>query len=188
MMKRKARKGKLWRRFFSKDRFHGNVVLNFMRFPKGELAAYGRSYHEAAQHLAKRMANSHYRDPDACPIVFLYRLAVELYLKAVIHWENSLLLLNGKPTVPHKNIFTEHRLVALLKSVKPILRFHNSLQNWGDSHFSSFRNVEKVIKELEEFDPGSYSFRYPITTEGQNTLPHLLYSTRLRSVRNSTGC
>jgi hypothetical protein len=65
MMKRKARKGKLWGRFFSKDRFHENVVLNFMRYPKRELAAYGRSYHEAAQHLAKRVAESHYRDLDA---------------------------------------------------------------------------------------------------------------------------
>jgi len=172
MMKRRARKGKLWLRFFSKDRFHGNVVLNFMRFPKGELAAYGRSYHEAAQHLVKHMAASHYRDPDACPIVFLYRHAVELYLKAVIHWGNSLLLLNGKPTVPHRNIFAEHRLVVLLKSVKPILKFHNSLENWGDAYFGSFRDVEEVIKELEEFDPGSHSFRYPITTKGHDALPH----------------
>jgi hypothetical protein len=33
-----------------------------MRFPKGELAAYGRSYHEAAQHLVKHIASTHYRD------------------------------------------------------------------------------------------------------------------------------
>ena len=83
-MKTKVRKEKLWGRFLSRERFHGNVVLNFMLFPKGELAAYGRSYHEAAQHLVKRMAASHYRDPDACPIVFLYRHAVELYLKSII--------------------------------------------------------------------------------------------------------
>jgi hypothetical protein len=57
-MKRKKDRGKLWERFFSRERFHGNVVLNFMRFarfPKGELAAYGRSYHEAAQVLVKHM-------------------------------------------------------------------------------------------------------------------------------------
>lgn len=172
-MKRKRDKGKLWPRFFSQERCHGNVVLNFMRFPKGELAAYGRSYHEAAQHLVKHIASTHYRDPDACPIVFLYRHAVELYLKAIIHWGNSLLRLNGKPIVPHRNIFTEHRLRVLLKSVKPILRFQKSLSNWGDSHFRCFRDVEKVIEELEEFDPGSYSFRYPTDTTGKKaTLPH----------------
>jgi hypothetical protein len=172
ILNKKAKKGKLWSRFFSKGRFHGNVVLNYMRFPKGELAAYGRSYHVAGQHLVKRIAASHYRDPDACPIVFIYRHAVELYLKAIIHWGNSLLRLNGKPTAPHKNIFAEHRLVVLLKSVKPILRLQKSLDNWGDSHSCSFRDVEKVINELEEFDPGSYSFRYPITTKGHDALPH----------------
>lgn len=172
-MRRKSDKGKLWARFFSRERFHGNVVLNFMRFPKGELAAYGRSYHEAAQQLVKHIASTHYRDPDACPIVFLYRHAVELYLKAIIHWGNNLLQLNGTPIVPHRNIFTEHRLRVLLKSVKPILRFQKSLSNWGDSHFRCFRDAEKVIEELEEFDPGSCSFRYPIDTTGKKaTLPH----------------
>jgi hypothetical protein len=172
-MKRKADRGKLWSTFFSRKRPHGNVVLNFMRFPKGELAAYGRSYHEAAQHLVKHIDSTHYRDPDACPVVFLYRHAVELYLKSIIHWGNSLLRLNRKPIVAHKNIFTEHRLRVLLKSVKPILRFRNSLDNWGDTHFNSFRDVEKIIGELEEFDPGSYSFRYPVDTTGKKaTLPH----------------
>lgn len=174
-MKSKAGRGKLWRRFFSRERLHGNVVLNFMRFPKGELAAFARSYHEAGQHLVKRIDSTHYRDPDACPIVFLYRHAIELYLKAIIHWGNGLLRLNNKPIEPHRNIFTEHRLGVLLKSVKPILRFQKSLTNWGDSHLTCFRDVEKIIGELEELDPGSYSFRYPVDTTGAKaTLPHHL--------------
>src|SRR5437879_5650306 len=172
-MKKNAGKGRLWSTFFSRGRFHGDVVLNFMRFPKGELAAYARSYHEAGQHLVKHKASTHYRDPDACPIVFLYRHAVELYLKAIIHCGNSVLRLNNKPIEPDRNIFTEHRLRVLLKNVKPILRFQRSLTNWGDSHFTCFRDGEKVIDELEEFDPSSYSFRYPVDTTGAKaTLPH----------------
>jgi len=176
-MKRKTkRSARLWSSFFARERLHGNVVLNFMRFPKGELAAYGRSYHEAARHLVKHIASSRYRDPDACPIVFLYRHSVELYLKAIIHWGNNLLKLNDKPIVHHRSIFTEHRLGVLLKSVKPILRFQKSLDNWGDSQFSCFRDVETVIDELEEFDPRSYSFRYPIDTTGKKgTLPHSFF-------------
>jgi hypothetical protein len=171
-MKQKTRKGKAWKRFLSSDRFHGNVVLNFMRFPKGELAAYGRSYREAATHLVEHMASSHYRDPDACPIVFLYRHAVELYLKSLIHWGNNLLRLNGKPIAPHKNIFAEHRLGVLLKCAKPILRFQKLLTNWGVPEFDGFRDAEVLIRELEQFDPGSYSFRYPNTTKGRDALPH----------------
>ena len=94
-------------------------------------------------------------------------------MKAIIHWGNNLLKLNRKATVAHKNVFAEHRLRVLLKSVKPILRFRNSLDNWGDWHFNSFRDIEKIIRELEEFDPSGSSFRYPVDTTGENaTLPH----------------
>jgi hypothetical protein len=168
----KRDRGKAWSTFLSQDRFHGNVVLNFMKFPKGELSAYARSYHEAGQHLAARMSASYYRDPDACPIVFLYRHAVELYLKSIIHWGNSLLTLNNKTIVAHKNIFTEHRLRVLLKSVKPALEFVIR-DGWDDPHFKSFKAVEKIILELDEFDPRSYAFRYPIDSTGKKaSLPH----------------
>ncbi len=46
-LSKKALRGKVWETFRGKA-FHGNIVLNFMRFPKGEFAAYGRSYHEAS--------------------------------------------------------------------------------------------------------------------------------------------
>jgi len=143
-----------------------------MRFPKGELEAYGRSYHQAAQQLVRHVASTHYRDSDACPIVFLYRHAIELYLKAIIHWGNALLRLNGKATVAPKNIFREHRLRVLLKSVKHILRFRGGLHNWDHPHLSSFQDAEKLIGQLDDFDPGSYSFRYPVDTTGSRaTLP-----------------
>jgi hypothetical protein len=169
---KKTLKGKVWEAFRGKT-FDGNVVLNFMRFPEGEFGAYGRAYHEAANRLVASRGARHYRDPDACPIVFLYRHAVELYLKAIIHWGNNLLWLNSKPIVAHKNIFQEHRLGVLLKSVKPVLKYRKQMDHWGDSHFDSFRDVEKIIGEIEQYDPRSYSFRYPVDTSGKNaTLPH----------------
>lgn len=94
-------------------------------------------------------------------------------LPASSGFQVSLLRLNGKSVVSHRNIFTGHRLRVLLRSLKPILRFKGWRDNWGDSHFSCFRDAEKLIGELEEFDPKSYSFRYPVDTTGQNaTLPH----------------
>ena len=173
-LSKRALKGKVWETFRG-NAFHGNVVLNFTRFPRGEFAAYGRSYHEAANGLVTSMGSRHYRDPDACPIVFLYRHAVELYLKAIVHWGNMLLRINSRSVVAHKNIFQEHRLGVLLKSVTPILKLRKQLDGWGDSHFDSFRDVEKIIGELEQYDPRSYSFRYPVDTSGQKaTLPHHL--------------
>jgi hypothetical protein len=75
--------------------------------------------------------------------------------------------------VAHKNILQEHRLGVLLKSVRPILKFRKQLDNWGDTHFDCFRDVEKIIGELEQYDPRSYSFRYPVDPSGKKaTLPH----------------
>jgi hypothetical protein len=171
VIKSKRQKGKVWSRFSGRA-LHGNVVLNYRRFPKGELGAYARSYHEAAKHLVKRIVTAHYRDPDACPIVFLYRHAVELYLKSITYWGDGVLGMNGKP-VAKKSVFTEHRLRVLLKGVQPIVRFQGWTNGWGDSNFPSFRDVEKLIGELDEFDPGSYAFRYPVDTTGKKaTLPH----------------
>jgi hypothetical protein len=171
---RRNKKGKIWATFFSRDRIRGNVVLNYKGFPKGELAAYARAYHEAARHLVKTNASSIHRGFDACPIVFLYRHAVELYLKYVILWGNSILWLSGKREVAHKNIFTEHRLRVLLKSVQRIVSFHGRLDNYsGNRHVRNFRDAQKLVVELDEFDPLSYSFRYPVDTTGKRaTLPH----------------
>jgi hypothetical protein len=53
------------------------------------------------------------------------------------------------------------------------LKFRKQLDNWGDSHFDCLRDVEKIIGELEQYDPRSYSFRYPVDTTGRKaTLPH----------------
>jgi hypothetical protein len=65
---------------------HGNVVLNFTRHAKGDLHIYARGYQQAASALVEVFCpKPDYSDAESCPIVFLYRHAIELYLTLPAH-------------------------------------------------------------------------------------------------------
>jgi hypothetical protein len=61
-------------------------VLNWRKVPERDLWLYARSFHKAAKKLAGALELD--AGPatyfDACPVVFMYRHAVELHLKAVV--------------------------------------------------------------------------------------------------------
>ena len=164
MKTRRAFKPYIWHPFKGTS-FHGNVVLNFRRSPRTEFAVYAHAYQEAAHRLTTELASRRgYRDVDACPIAFLYRHALELYLKSVIYWGNSLLRINKKTVVMNqKDLFRTHSLQKLMLAAKPIFRLSRELK--------SFRQFERLVCHLEKIDPGSYSFRYPIDRKGSAALP-----------------
>jgi hypothetical protein len=65
-----------WERF-QHEVVHGNVVLNFTSFPKGDLCVYAHAYQQAANSLVEEFRGKpYYSDAEASPIVFLYRHAV----------------------------------------------------------------------------------------------------------------
>lgn len=52
---------------------------------------YPTAYQQAASKLVEVFrAKPYYSDAEACPIVFLYRHAIELYLKAILLWGEGL--------------------------------------------------------------------------------------------------
>ena len=180
MKTRRAFKPYIWSRFRG-NQFHGNVVLNFTQFPKGEFEVYARAYHEAGQHVVHRLAGRRgYRDPDACPIVFLYRHALELYLKSFVYWGNRLLRMNKKTIVmKQQELFRTHSLRKLAAAAKPTFRMSGSLGKWPDATFKSFKHFERLVNDLDKIDPGSYSFRYPINSKGAASLPgHFCFNVR----------
>ena len=62
----------------------GNVCLNFTKIPEDSFLEYGRRFHDAAKLLTNSFkAKRGYSDAEACPIVFLYRHTLELYVKGV---------------------------------------------------------------------------------------------------------
>jgi len=109
-MAARAQKQKL---FGPGKNIHGNVVLNFIR-PESEFGIYGAAFWRAGRTLATSLAKQNgYRDFDACPIVFLYAHALELYMKTIVRRGGSLVSLAGKKLPVDQRALTRHDLLPL---------------------------------------------------------------------------
>lgn len=151
------------------------MVLNFRDSPDSEFSFYGYAFHEAAQTLANQLlARPGYSDLEALPIVYLYRHAVELYLKAIVILGNQLLAFEGQeiPAGQLKSVLGRHRLTPLLPHLKTIFEATGAEWRFPDTpELSTFEDLRKVLREVEEIDAESFAFRYPITKDGQGSVP-----------------
>lgn len=89
---------------------HGSVVLSFMGNPASKFSVYGSAFRRGGRLLAQTIASRQgYRDLDACRIAFLYRHALELYMKAIVRRGKSLLSIVGeKLEIPRGNSNNMH--------------------------------------------------------------------------------
>jgi len=161
-----------WDRF-QQTALHGNVVLNFTSHPKGELSVFALAYREAADALVESFKQRKwYSDVDACPIVFLYRHSIELYLKAIILWGAGLVRFQSGEDINTDKMFETHRFGDLLPAVKRIFKEAGWLDNAPSGvRFGTFAEIENLILTFEQIDPKSYAFRYPIDRNGNANLP-----------------
>ncbi len=153
---------------------HGNVVLNFTRHAKADLHIFARAYHQAASGLVDVFrAKSYYSDAEACPIVFLYRHAIELYLKAILLWGGGLVRLQTGEVLDLDKMFQHHDFKFLLPHVRKVFEVAGWLSPTIEAaiRYGTFAEIETVIMEFEEIDPGSFAFRYPVNTKGVAPLP-----------------
>lgn len=154
---------------------HGVVVLNWVGTPEREFAWYGEYFHEAGRDLAQRLREDERfglfgYPPDsfkAVPIVFLYRHAMELLLKAVIRNGEGVLPFRGLPRLELAQVFRSHSLQQLLEHVEEVFDAFGWLWTLKSTGFSSLPDVLAVIRELEEIDGGSFAFRYPTKKDGE---------------------
>lgn len=161
-----------WERFQQKT-MHGNVVLNFTPYPKGDLAVYGGAYREAADTLVRDFEKRKgYSDADACPIAFLYRHSIELYLKAIILWGAGLVRLQSGEELNTENLLNTHKLGDLLPNLKRIFKEAHWLdETETETKFGTYKKIEEFILAFEAIDPNSFAFRYPVDKKGDASLP-----------------
>jgi hypothetical protein len=153
-----------------------NTALNWNNGPDQEFPLYALAFHKAAKTLVAnleldRMAHS---DWDACPVVFLYRHALELYLKAIVLGDGSNIL-ESKPDPAM--IYRTHSLLKLLPIVCDIVKAFGWEPNLTCTGVADVAALRSIVSELHALDPRSHAFRYPVNTEGEGSVrSHLTFS------------
>lgn len=136
--------------------WQANACLNWAFNP---ISLYAKGYKEAGDRVVEFvLKEAKCQDILTYPIVFLYRQYIELRLKEIIR-EGGILLDLGKDFEPH------HDLLKLWCTAKEIAK---KVFEGDDS--TDLKYTEHVITEFSQIDPDSFSFRYPETKKGDNSL------------------
>jgi len=155
-------------RFKNRQTPHGNVVLHHGANPVDDLPAFALGYHMAARALAVKFEEfAGYADYEGYPIFFLYRQALELYLKALVYKGADVVGLLSKP-LQKPTLFKKHGLKRLIPAIRLI--FSKLEWSFEVNPFKSVSDIERLVEEVDEIDPDSFLFRYPVTTAGIATI------------------
>jgi hypothetical protein len=112
---------------------------------------------------------------EAYPTTFLYRHALELILKAILHAGAVALADAGKSPPSKYVLMKEHALRPLFAECCRVFKqaFGAELDDVWDFGVAGMRthaDLAAIVAEFDEFDAGSYTFRYSITTDGAASL------------------
>ncbi|HWE51720.1 MAG TPA: hypothetical protein VG273_18140 [Bryobacteraceae bacterium] len=132
-----------------------------------EIAAYARSLQSAAQTLAGKMKSSQVAPTgwDSCPIVLLYRQALEIHLKLLVG-EGSVFL---KTRTDPISLSTTHSLRWLAQIVCQIVRRIGWEKDFKCDSMASLADFTALVNEVESFDPVSRAILHS-RAKGPNSL------------------
>jgi len=148
------------------------VVLNWHGRPIDEFGFYAESYHRAAKELVQNYGTTGaMRDFEVAPVLFLYRHAFELYLKAFTITGSKILQLVNKPFMPLDKILSTHRLTDFVPFFEGVIKEVEWSWDMGVDGLRKRDDFVSLVQEFDSIDPGSYSFRYPTNPKGQHSLP-----------------
>ena len=164
---------------------HMNEVLNWQHDPESEFQFFGDAYHKAAKDaLAAALSNRSRNSIRFAPVVFLYRHALELNLKNVIILGNKILSLGGEPPASDDRTFTTHSLTHLMQAVERIYKYMGWTEGFAKGCIENFEDCKTVVNNLNDVDPQSYAFRYPIDKNGKGSVgKHLTFNIEIFAQR-----
>lgn len=133
-----------------------NACLNYMA---DDTSLIREGYRLAAESLVESATReSGQLDTLIYPIVYLYRHHLELSLKQII--------VDGTRLIDRRSVHPfGHSLFALWQMARPILE-----EIWPQGSKDDLAAVEECILELDALDPSSQTFRYSVTSCGDQPL------------------
>ncbi len=152
---------------------YGYIVLNFQHAADSEFGLYAHAFHKAGQTLFERMFESNgYNDLEGCPSIFLYRHALELYLKAIVLHGDVIMQMDGETLLAHRNILQSHKLLPFFTLLRQTFDAVGWTWDLDIEGLRTFEEFEELLRDFETVDVGSYTFRYPVDTKGNPSVPH----------------
>jgi hypothetical protein len=114
------------------------------------------------------LAKNSFPDYEAYPVVFLFRHALELYLKNIIYKAVPLSAFRGLEDIDAR-LFNHHELGELSKLAASALRklFPND-----DALEQVVQTTLTISTEFSEIDYTSFSYRYPVDKQGKPSTKH----------------
>lgn len=166
------------RLFVDKGQPHGTVVLNWHGTPEREFTYFAEAFHVVAKESVTALRENPrfglngipIEDFRAYPVVFLYRHALELYMKAVLLVGSPMLSIKGQREVDRQQLLKTHSLDVLRQELERIFEAYDWEWDLGTPHFRTLGDFRAVIAEFQAVDAGSYAFRYPLDTKGSASL------------------
>jgi hypothetical protein len=122
-----------------------------------EIGFYARSCHKATKKLIETLGlePNHKTAWDACPVILLYRQAVELHLKFLIGDGSNFL----KSPTDHISLAKTHSLRWLAQIVCQIIRAVKWEGDFKCEGVASLADFSALVNELEELDPVAVAVR-----------------------------
>ena len=155
------------------------AMLNWICAPQEEFDVYGESFHRAGKALVNELRDrQHWPNTDVCPVIFLYRHAIELQLKAVLLSGHDIMRIQNKPFPEGEDshIFKDHNLTRLTPAVRTIfLEVGWNPDQTNTPGLETMDDVERELKVMQDLDPNSFRFRYPLDRQGNPSLDSNFY-------------
>lgn len=137
-----------------------NSIAQWRNVPADFFGHYARTFHTAAKKLAAVYEPDPGPLPDfaACPVVLLYRQALELQLKAIVLGAGGNFLATP---ADHISVSKTHSLAWLGQSVCQIitrLQWDKEFRCEGVENLTDFKTL---VEDVNRVDPGPCFFRFP---------------------------
>src|ERR1017187_9056701 len=155
-----------------------NPVVDRHYVPPKDLFLYAQSFHKAAKTLAAsfQAGTGPFVEADASAVVFMYRHAVELHLKAMVLADGGNFLATKPDALSVHKTHSVSWLAQFVVQIITALKWEKEFRCEGIENLADFK---AIIEEFNAVDPGSDVFRLPVSAEAKDSLPgHSTFSVR----------
>ena len=90
-------------------------------------------------------------------------------IKAIVFRAAVLSMDEGDLEVALPRLWREHSLLALTEMARPVLMANLTRLLTATGELQE--KIQELAQKIDAVDPGSYSFRYPVTSRGESALP-----------------